>query len=220
MALSRVQSAVLAALRASAIRDKFYWTGGTLLAERYLHHRDSFDIDLFSDEPVRYEAILPVAHAVKEKTRLPHLEERRVFDRWEFFLKNHREIRFEFVHYAFPALHKRTRWRGILVDSLEDIAANKVMALLDRREPKDAVDLYYLMTKKYFTVEALIRLAQKKFEVAVDASDFWGRLLWGSKQLGEIRTILHGNPRTQARTVKKIQDYVSKQSAAALRREF
>ena len=28
---------------------RFYWTGGTVLSEFYLHHRESHDIDLFSE---------------------------------------------------------------------------------------------------------------------------------------------------------------------------
>ena len=31
------------------ILKRFYWTGGTVLSEFYLHHRDSHDIDLFSE---------------------------------------------------------------------------------------------------------------------------------------------------------------------------
>jgi len=38
--------------------------------------------------------------------------------------------------------------KRVLVDSLEDIAANKIMALFDRNDPKDLVDLYFFLTKK------------------------------------------------------------------------
>lgn len=218
MALSKTQLMVLEALRDSALVDRFYWSGGTALAEQYLHHRASLDIDLFADQPFRYEEILPVAQAVKVKTGMTKLAEHHIFDRWEFFLTNHHEVKFEFVHYPFPALGRRTRWHGVLVDSLDDIAANKVMALLDRHEPKDAVDLYYLMTKKGFTSARLFALAQKKFGVRIDASDFWGRLLWGGERVGEIRVLLHGTRTAQDRTIRTIQKFVATESARATRR--
>jgi len=31
------------------LTSKYYWTGGTVLSEFYLHHRDSEDIDLFTE---------------------------------------------------------------------------------------------------------------------------------------------------------------------------
>lgn len=36
-------------LREPYILKRFYWTGGTVLSEFYLQHRDSHDIDLFSE---------------------------------------------------------------------------------------------------------------------------------------------------------------------------
>ena len=32
------------------LKRKYYWTGGTVLAEIYLQHRESEDIDLFSED--------------------------------------------------------------------------------------------------------------------------------------------------------------------------
>ncbi len=40
------------------ITEKFYWTGGTVLSEFYLHHRLSEDIDLFCEnEEVNQEVV-------------------------------------------------------------------------------------------------------------------------------------------------------------------
>ena len=145
MALSKIQTTVLTSLARSPLCERFYWTGGTLLAEKYLHHRHSYDVDLFTDTPFRYEEVLPLVQEVKKRVKLKSVEERKVSDRCEFFLHNHREVRFEFVHYQFPKLKPRKKWQGVLVDSLEDLAANKTMALVERHAPKDAVDIYFLM---------------------------------------------------------------------------
>ena len=48
--LSPVQRKFLdLAIEESYILKHYYWTGGTVLSEIYLHHRDSHDIDLFTE---------------------------------------------------------------------------------------------------------------------------------------------------------------------------
>jgi hypothetical protein len=37
-------------LKEPFLTKRFYWTGGTVLSEFYLHHRESDDIDLFSEK--------------------------------------------------------------------------------------------------------------------------------------------------------------------------
>lgn len=59
MELKPLQLMILKELFRSPLRRFFYWTGGTLLSFRYLHHRASFDIDLFSDRPFQYSDIIP-----------------------------------------------------------------------------------------------------------------------------------------------------------------
>ncbi len=50
---------------------------------------------------------------------------------------------------------------GIQVDSLEDIAVNKVCAL-SRQEPKDYIDLYFILTETPWTLEYLLERARLK----------------------------------------------------------
>lgn len=48
--LSKNQQDVLSILsKESVVIDNFYLTGGTALAEFYLHHRQSEDLDFFSE---------------------------------------------------------------------------------------------------------------------------------------------------------------------------
>ncbi len=74
MALNNTQSIVIKLLGESSLRDRFYWTGGTLLAEKYLHHRESYDVDLFTDREFRYEEVAkrlseirPMLHGSKKE---------------------------------------------------------------------------------------------------------------------------------------------------------
>ena len=34
---------------------RFYWTGGTALSEFYLRHRESYDVDLFSEKEIHFD---------------------------------------------------------------------------------------------------------------------------------------------------------------------
>lgn len=220
MALSKIQAAILEILARSSLRKRFYWTGGTLLAEKYLQHRHSYDVDLFADKPFRYEEVLPLVQEVKKRVKVKFVEERKVSDRWEFFLHNHREVRFEFVHYQFPHLKPRKQWKGVLIDSLEDLAANKTMALVERHAPKDAVDIYFLMNKKKFTPKRLLALAGKKFGLQMHEDTLLSEALRAAKQLSEIRPMLHGTLRQQEATLKKIQEYFGDISAEFLRQRL
>lgn len=76
----------------------------------------------------------------------------RVHDRRIFFLKRaHDELKIEFTLYPFHALKKRVKKQGVLIDSLQDIVAGKIMAMNDRLEPKDFVDVYFLYAEKGIT---------------------------------------------------------------------
>lgn len=220
MALGKTQAVILQALAASPLKERFYWTGGTLLAEKYLHHRHSYDVDLFTGQPFRYEEVYRIIQAVKEKEKLTKVEQKKVFDRWEFFIHNHSEVRCEFVLYDAPPLQPREKWRGVLIDSLFDLAANKTMAAVDRHEPKDAVDIYFLMVKKKMTAQTLLRLAKKKFGVQWSESLLLGQLLLASRLLSDVKPLLFGNAREQDTHIKTIQDHFTRLSADFVRREL
>ena len=66
MALDKMQQAVIRGLARSGLRRRFYWSGGTLLAEKYLQHRNSYDIDLFTDSAFRYVEVIPFIESLKK----------------------------------------------------------------------------------------------------------------------------------------------------------
>ena len=50
----------------------------------------------------------------------------------------------------------------VLVDSLENIGSNKVLAIFGRTEAKDFIDLYFILQETEFTLDHLYSLAIKK----------------------------------------------------------
>ena len=220
MALNKIQAKVLEALAKSSLNNKFYWTGGTLLAEKYLQHRESQDIDLFSDNSFSYQEILPLVHQIQKETKLKEIEEKKIFSRFEFFIHNGEKLRFEFVHYDFPKIKSRKKWQGVLIDSLEDLAANKVMSVLDRKEPKDVIDLYFIILKKRYTLEKLLKLACKKFKLKIVLSTFLGEIITGSRTISEIKALLSGTKKEQEEIVNQIKEYFQRKNADFIKEQL
>ncbi|MEK7673651.1 MAG: nucleotidyl transferase AbiEii/AbiGii toxin family protein [Patescibacteria group bacterium] len=212
--LTPFQKVSLEIFGVSKLRDKFYWTGGTALAFFYLRHRFSNDIDFFSDEEFNSQEILPIVESISKKLRLKIIGERKIFDRREFLFKNGgKEMRLEFVHYKFGKLKPRQKWKNIFVDSLEDMTANKTMALIDRHDSKDAFDIYFLLKNKKFTPKYLLKLVEKKFNVQFPISLFWSEALTGANQLKNIKPLLSGSNQMIENQIKKIVSYFEKESA-------
>ena len=165
--LTRDQKNVRKEIASEKYFAEFYLSGGTALSEYYLHHRLSDDLDFFSFDVINTVQLHAFMQGLKEKLPVKSIREQHLYDRNIFFLTFPKgELKIEFTKYPFRALGKRKREDGILIDSLRDIAANKLMALLDRFDPKDFVDLYILLQQ--FTLKKIKSDAEKKFGTTID----------------------------------------------------
>ncbi|PIQ92573.1 MAG: hypothetical protein COV69_02345 [Parcubacteria group bacterium CG11_big_fil_rev_8_21_14_0_20_39_14] len=216
--LTLLQKQVLKLFAKSSLRKDFYWTGGTLLSFLYLHHRKSQDLDFFSDKPFNYNEVIAFIGGLKKQLNLPKVEEKKIFDRWEFFLHNKGKLRLEFVLYEHPKLKPRKKWKEIWIDSLDDIAANKLMAFFDRNDPKDLVDLYFLLTEKKYKIKHLLKLMGKKFGVEIPESAVWSEAYKGMDELDNLRPLLSGTKSEKQKLLREIKDYFSNHSSEYLRK--
>ena len=149
---------------------QFYLSGGTALAEFYLKHRYSDDLDFFTDEKDFPQLeIEQFARDVQITLGAASFEYRRLYDRRMFFFAlGQEELKIEFTFYPFPHLENPTIHNSVAIDSLSDITAGKFMALMDRTEPKDFVDFYFLMRYKDITTLRIQELVEKKFGMHID----------------------------------------------------
>lgn len=146
----------------------FYFTGGTALSAIYLHHRESEDLDFFADKGFNN---LFVENFIDQVANYNNLQVRftEVFSTRIFNLVNSSGkpvIKIDFNYYPYNRVKKGVLVQGVKVDSSEDIAINKIMAINDRTEVKDYVDLYFLLQK--FSLKSLIRGVKKKFRREID----------------------------------------------------
>ncbi|MGH7830820.1 MAG: nucleotidyl transferase AbiEii/AbiGii toxin family protein [Candidatus Binatia bacterium] len=141
----------------------FFLTGGTALSAFYLRHRYSQDLDLFTLDSEAFDrAPLYMADSAAKLTALADsLQTAPQFRRYRLS-RGEQSVIVDFVREVAPQIsEQKNRIEGITVDTLEEITANKICALLSRAEIKDYVDLYFLDRAGY-PLEKHIEAAQKK----------------------------------------------------------
>lgn len=220
--LTKNQKIAIAQLAQSDVRDMFYWTGGTLLSVYYFQHRLSYDLDFFSERRFSFGQIDQLAQQIKKEARFRDMTYRKVFDRYEFMYTNGETLRIEFVWYNHDkkTLRPRKKLLGIQIDSLEDIAANKLISLMDRSETKDLLDLYYILTKGKFSAKKIISLTKKKFGMNILEYTFWGECFRALPKLEKLMPMLVGSDQQKKRELERVEQFFRAKSRGYLNSIF
>lgn len=151
------------------ISRDFYLSGGTALASFYLKHRYSEDLDFFSEKEIDPLAIIVFLKKIKKDLGIRKFDYSQSFNRNLFFLHLSDEIlKTEFTFFPFPCIEQHERKFGFLIDSLVDIAVNKLFSIYQRTTARDYIDLYFICKRKGFTIIELIKLAKIKFDWHID----------------------------------------------------
>lgn len=147
--------------------SQFYFTGGTALSEAYLKHRYSDDLDFFTDKKFDSQAVFSLvgqwAKKYKFSFQTQFVEPTDIF---VLAFPEGQNLKLDFAFYPYQRLASGERYQGLPIDSLLDIAVNKLVLITQRTEVKDFVDLYYLLNK--FAVSDLIKGAKVKFSVEIE----------------------------------------------------
>ena len=158
-----MQDAILA--RLASIETEFYLTGGTAASRGYLHHRFSDDLDFFVDDDARFalwaqRVIQALAGGIEWRVEVVQRDTRFVrvnVTGGDVVLK------VEMVN-DVPAHVGEVRVHPVLgrLDSPENILANKLTAVVDRREPKDLADIWGFCCRMNLSCESALEAAQSK----------------------------------------------------------
>lgn len=129
----------------------FYFTGGTALSEFYLKHRLSNDLDFFTEKPFDSEQVFAAVNSWSKKHDFiikvrPH----GLVYTYFFKFKKGEVLKADFARYPYPLIKKPKVLGNLKVDSLYDIAANKLLTMNQRTNVKDFVDLYFLLDEFSF----------------------------------------------------------------------
>jgi predicted nucleotidyltransferase component of viral defense system len=150
-------------LRAFANRSSaFFLTGGAVLAGWILGHRRTDDLDLFTlDDQAMGEGDRLVRGAAAEVgAATESVQTSPDFKR--YLLRTETEsVMVDLVRDRVPQVYEKILRDGLLTDPAEEIAANKICALVGRSEIRDLVDLYCL-ERAGFRIESFIADAARK----------------------------------------------------------
>jgi predicted nucleotidyltransferase component of viral defense system len=223
--LNRLQVKFLEYFVKHPLAKNFYWTGGTALAECYLEHRISEDIDLFTRENfIHEEAIKLMEGFIESYKDIKDYSTARIYDRREFILepKKGKKIKIEFVKYDFPSIKNRKKWNKIpiFIDTLRDIAANKSMSIFDRNEPKDLIDFYYILKYKNYQLDHLLRWLKEKFGPTFDKNSFVAEMMNTLEDIDKLAPTLLIPKSKQKQEIKKIKKFFIEMSNEYLKSVF
>lgn len=175
--LTPEQKSILAGVGENQLlRKNFYFTGGTALAQFYLQHRLSEDLDFFSQQELDKEYLFAQMQKWRKKYHFS-MESRfnEVVYSFNLTFPNNDKFKVDFGHYPYKLLEKGQDSDGLMIDSFKDIAVNKFLTVNQRTSVKDFVDLYFLL-KKGFTIWDLIYGKEAKFKMETEtlllAEDF------------------------------------------------
>lgn len=163
--LTNLQKKILLLYSEIPDREAFYLTGGTALSAFFLEHRRSNDLDFFTDVE---ELVMPFAQRLEESLKKEALKVERLRGFRSFMeLSVSSENDSTVIHFALDSPFRFEQPSdikeipGVKIDSLIDMATNKLLALFGRAELRDFLDIYFLV-RDHYTKDELIEKSARK----------------------------------------------------------
>ncbi len=157
--------------RDEQITSRFYLTGGTALSEFYLQHRLSYDIDLFTEKEEVDQTLTEVfLKKISKDLGVKELKRNQFMGLFSYNLvyEDNKELKVDFNYYPFPRIEKGSKFKNLEIDSVYDIAANKLHTIFTKPRSRDYLDLYLIMQKYNYSLDKLILAAKAKFDWHID----------------------------------------------------
>ena len=127
--------------------------GDTSLALQ-LGHRISIDLDLFGS----FDSSLPLEMFLFDFENVNKTGSNRFMQFFEID-----GVKVDFVNYNYPWLNEPLTEEGIKLASIEDIAAMKINAIINRGTKKDFIDIDFLLER--YSLAQILELYQQKYGV-------------------------------------------------------
>lgn len=151
--LSGNAQTTLALLGKSGLVKNAYLAGGSALALHF-GHRYSIDFDFFSAkkfDPIKLSRQLQTLGQFKEE--LAH---------GISLIGTFNEVKLSYFQYDYPLVTPLDQFKNVNIAGIPDIAAMKIVAIMDRGTKKDFVDLFTLVNNGY-SVEKIFSFYTKKY---------------------------------------------------------
>jgi hypothetical protein len=150
------------------VEHGLYLTGGTALSRGYCRHRHSEDLDFFTSDRGEFEtwrdsclAELDARCGPERRWSLEVMRRQPRFGR--AIVHGELDLKLEFVNDVPFRMGEPVRHPTLgLLDTRENILANKITALVDRAAPKDIADIFWLCCREGLSLEAALDGADGK----------------------------------------------------------
>lgn len=153
------------ASRDPEITRLFYLTGGTALTEFYLQHRLSEDLDFFSESDINITYLKRFFTEIESKLNITGISTKEHHGMIFFFItfSDKSELKVDFVHFPYKQVENSLNYNKLKIDSIFDIALNKLYTLSDKPRARDYIDLYCILKKEGVSIEQLVDRMNDKF---------------------------------------------------------
>jgi predicted nucleotidyltransferase component of viral defense system len=185
--LTSQQTNALNLIATTELSKQFYFSGGTALAHYYLQHRLSEDLGFFNVDEFDPQAITVILKSLQKQLGFVSFDYQNSFNRNLFFIKfkDSSILKLEFTYYPFAQVEPPQSKDGLLVDSVIDIATNKLFTISQKPRGRDFFYLFCIIQKYNYSVKKLRMLAKQKFDWDVDLLQLASRFYEVEKHLDD-----------------------------------
>ena len=120
---------------------------------------------------------------MKKKLALIKIDYRKFLGLHSFYLFFNKDnfLKIDFNYYPFSRIEKGTKYKNISVDSLYDIAVNKVHTMSMQPRARDFIDIYFIVKEKNYPFNKLLMDAKAKFDWHIDPIQLGTQLIKATK---------------------------------------
>lgn len=134
----------------------FYLAGGTALALQ-IGHRISIDFDFFSEKEISKDLLDKVKKDFFDKKIVISVNNP---DELTVFVDG---VKVSFIKYPFPVIFDFVECQEVKLLSIKEIAATKAYAIGRRGVYKDYIDLYFIISGNFLSLDEIIKTSEKKY---------------------------------------------------------
>ena len=100
---------------------------------------------------------------------------------FQLFFSRTNILKVDFNYYPFPRIEKGITYNKLVVDSILDIAVNKVHTIAMKPRARDFIDIYFIIQKMGYKFDDLVKNAKIKFDWHIDPIQLGSRLFQASE---------------------------------------
>ncbi|TSC53249.1 MAG: hypothetical protein LiPW39_382 [Parcubacteria group bacterium LiPW_39] len=159
---------------------RFYLAGGTALAEFYLKHRISEDLDFFTEkQEVNPIAITRFFENNTKKLGVTKIETKKVLGLYSLFLHfgDGEILKVDFNYYPFPRIEKGKKFENLEIESVYDIGVDKTHTIALKPRARDFIDIFFIIKERGFDLKDLFMQAKAKFDWDISFIELGARFM-------------------------------------------